>query len=665
MKKLFIITAILLSGAHIKLAAQDSTKNKKPGNAALVSNKAELQKLMDASQGNYKYQVEDYFKTPKSSNFSLSPKGKYLAYKEQNKQGKSEVKIKEISTGKVKTALEEKDKVIAAFGWASEGTLIYMMDNNGDENYHLYAVNIDGTNNIDLTPYEGVKANLLNRLPDNKDFVIVSMNLNNKQIYEPYRINTHSGKAEKLYANKDVSNPIAQFDFDKDGNIKGFTKVKNLDLERFYKAQGDRDFKLVKTTKWNDRFTILAFNYATQNPDDAYVLTDLYKDKAEIVLFDLKKQKVIKEVHLDPVYDLSNLKLSKKRNWEPDYIDYQGDKYTIKPISKSFKMIYKDLQMKFKNYEIEIAGRTDNENQYLIKVSSDRQYGKFYNYNIVTKKATLLVELKPELKEEDMAVMKPIQFKSRDGLTIHGYITLPKEALNGKKVPMIVNPHGGPHSVRDVWGFNPEAQLFASRGYATLQVNFRVSDGYGKKFFKAGYHQTGRKIMDDIEDGVHYVINQGWIDQNNVAIYGASHGGYATLMGLIKSPDLYKAGVDYVGVTNISTFFKSLPVYTGPYIEQVKYMWYDIDTPEGKKLANEMSPIYSTEKIKAPLFVVAGANDPRVNILESDQIVEALRKKGLDVPYMMKYDEGHGYIREANQLDFYKAMMGFFSQHLK
>jgi len=665
MKKQIIICAILSLGLSIKVSAQETPNNKKPGNPALVSSKAELQKLMDASQGNYKYQVEDYFKTPQSSNFSLSPKGTFLAYRERNKMGKSEIKIKEISTGQVKTALEEKDKVIAAFGWASEDRLIYMMDNNGDENYHLFAVNRDGTNNIDLTPYEGVRADLINRLPDNKDFVIVSMNRDNRQIFEPYKINTQTGEAEKLYENKDVSNPINHFDFDKDGNLKGFNKISNLEIKHFYKTRGGKNFKLIKTTKWNDKFSILSFNYATQNPDDAYVLTDIYRDKAQIVLFDLKKQQIIKEIYSDPVYDLSNLKLSKKRNWELDYIDYQGDKYTIKPISKSFKRIYKQLQNKFKNYQIEITGRTTDEDQYLIKVSSDRQYGKVYHYHIETGKPTLLIELKPELKETDMAIMKPIKFRSRDGLTIHGYITLPKEALNGKKIPMIVTPHGGPHLFRDAWGFNPEAQLFASRGYATLQVNFRVSDGYGNKFYKAGYHQTGRKIMDDIEDGVHYVISQGWIDKNNVAIYGASHGGYATLMGLIKNPQLYKAGVDYVGISNISTFIKSLPAYTGPYLKWVKFIWYDLDTPEGKKLADEVSPIYSADKIKAPLFVVQGANDPRVNIAESDQIVEVLRKKGIVVPYMVKYDEGHGFIREENQIDFYKAMLGFFSQHLK
>jgi len=274
-----------------------------------------------------------------------------------------------------------------------------------------------------------------------------------------------------------------------------------------------------------------------------------------------------------------------------------------------------------------------------------------------------LYDLMPQLKEDDMAEMRPIKFKSRDGLTIHGYITLPKAALQGKKVPLIVNPHGGPQGIRDSWGFNPETQLFASRGYATLQVNFRISGGYGKEFLRAGFKQVGRKVMDDIEDGVKYVIEQGWIDKDKIAIYGGSHGGYATLMGLVKTPDLYACGVDYVGISSIFTFFNSFPEYWKPLINMVKEIWYDTDDPVEAEIAKEVSPIYQIDKIKKPVFVIQGANDPRVNINESDQIVVKLREKGFDVPYMVKYNEGHGFGHEENMMDLYKCMMGFFAKH--
>ena len=271
----------------------------------------------------------------------------------------------------------------------------------------------------------------------------------------------------------------------------------------------------------------------------------------------------------------------------------------------------------------------------------------------------------PQLVEKDMAEMRPITFTSRDGKTIHGYITLPKEALNGEKVPVIVNPHGGPQGIRDSWGFNPEAQLFASRGYATLQVNFRISGGYGKEFLESGFKEIGRKAMDDVEDGLQYVVTQGWVDKDNAAIYGGSHGGYAVLRGLTKTPDLYACGVDYVGVSNLFTFMNTIPPYWKPYLKIIKEIWYDESIPEEKIIMEEVSPVYQIDKIKKPLFVVQGANDPRVNIDESDQIVSALRDKGYDVPYMVKYDEGHGYGKEENRIDLYKAMMGFYAKHLK
>ncbi|MEO1010943.1 MAG: prolyl oligopeptidase family serine peptidase, partial [Bacteroidota bacterium] len=246
----------------------------------------------------------------------------------------------------------------------------------------------------------------------------------------------------------------------------------------------------------------------------------------------------------------------------------------------------------------------------------------------------------------------------------HGYITLPKAALMGQKVPVIVNPHGGPQGIRDSWGFNPEAQLFASRGYATLQVNFRISGGYGREFLESGFKQIGRKAMDDVEDGLQYVIDQGWVDKDNAAIYGGSHGGYAVLRGLTKTPDLYACGVDYVGVSNLFTFMGTIPPYWKPYLKIIKEIWYDEDVPEEKAIMEEVSPVYQIDRIKKPLFVVQGANDPRVNIDESDQIVAALRNKGFDIPYMVKYDEGHGFGKEENRIHLYKAMMGFYAKHL-
>lgn len=637
----------------------------KPGDTTLVSSTADLAALASLADGNYKYKVEDYFAKPKSSSFQLSPNGRYLSYMEKDDHNKRHVMIKEVSTGKVALAIEEKQELIRGYGWINDSRLVYVMDKGGDENYHLYTVDLDGNNNVDLTPYDGVQASILSLLKEQKDFIIISMNKDNKQIFEPYKVNVNTGELVKLFTNDDPANPIAGYDFDKDGDLRGYSKMQNgINQQYFYKPQGADDFELFHTTKWDDSFSVLSFNYASENPDDAYVLTNLDSDKARIILYDFKTKKNLKEIYSNEDFDASILGLSRKRSWEIDYLGYEGEKVIIEPVSTAFKKIYANVSEEFPDHQFSITGKTDNEDQYLILVQSDKLYGKYYSYNASSGRLELLYDLMPQLKEDDMAEMRPIKFRTRDGLIVHGYITLPKVALEGEKVPLVVNPHGGPQGIRDSWGFNPETQLFASRGYATLQVNFRISGGYGKEFLRAGFKQIGRKAMDDVEDGVMYAIEQGWADKEKIAIYGGSHGGYATLMGLIKTPELYKAGVDYVGVSNIYTFFESFPEYWKPYKEMMKEIWYDLDNPEEAVIAKEASPVFHLDKIKAPLFVVQGANDPRVKITESDQIVEALRDKGVDVPYMVKYDEGHGFAKEANSIDFYKSMLGFFSKYL-
>ena len=637
-----------------------------PGNPSLVSTEDELMVLANKEQGEYKYKVEDYFQRPTSSGFQLSPNGKYLSYREKDEKNKRHVYVKEIETGNIIRVIEEGEQLVRGYGWINDDRLAYVMDNGGDENYHIYAVNVDGTNNMDLTPFEKVQAGILNMLKEQKDYIIITMNLENAQIFEPYKININTGEYVKLFTNDDPSNPVSDYDFDKDGNLRGYSKMYNgIQTQYFYKAEGETTYQLFHTINWSDTFSLMAFNYASTDKDEAYVLTNLDSDKQRIVLYNFRTKSVVKEVYANAEYDASIIGLSRNRNWEIDYLGYEGEKVVIEPVSETFKKISADLDRHFGEYEYSIAAKTEKEDRYLIIVQSDKLYGKYYNYDKATGDITLLYDLMPQLKEEDMAEMLPISFMSRDGIKLHGYITLPKSAKEGSKVPLIVNPHGGPQGIRDSWGFNPETQLFASRGYATLQVNFRISGGYGKEFFTSGFKQIGRKVMDDVEDGVQYVIEQGWVDASKIAIYGASHGGYATLMGLVKTPELYTCGVDYVGVSSIFTFFESFPEYWKPYKDMVKEIWYDLDNEQEREIAREVSPVYQLHKINKPLFVVQGANDPRVKIAESDQIVEALRARGFEVPYMVKYDEGHGFAKEENSIAFYKCMMGFISEHLK
>ena len=643
------------------------TKTEKtlPGNTALPTSDDDLQKLANWNPTNYKYSVKDYFARPKARTFSFSPNGNYMSYREKDDNAKNHVYVKNLETNEVKRVIEEKEELIRGFGWANDERLVYVMDKGGNEDYHLFAVNIDGTNQKELTPFDGVRVNILEMLKENKDYMIISMNQNNPQIFEPYKINIVTGELVQLYKNDDAANPINSYVFDKDGNLKGFAKLRDgVNIDLYYTLDGT-NYELKKELSWKDSFSISSFDYATDYPHDAYVISNLDSDKTQVLLYDLKEDKAIKTLFTNDNYDVSGLGLSRNRGYELDYFSYEGEKSIVVPVSNYYKKLHNKITNKFPNYSYSIADATDDESKYLIFLQSDKLYGTYYSYDAKKEAFKLLYDLMPNLIESDMAEMRPITFKSRDGKTIHGYITLPKAALNGEKVPVIVNPHGGPQGIRDSWGFNPEAQLFASRGYATLQVNFRISGGYGKAFLESGFKEIGRKAMDDVEDGLQYVIDQGWVDKDNAAIYGGSHGGYAVLRGLTKTPDLYACGVDYVGVSNLFTFMKTIPPYWKPYLKIIKEIWYDEDVAEEKAIMEDVSPVFQIDKIKKPLFVVQGANDPRVNIDESDQIVEALRAKGFDVPYMVKYDEGHGFGKEENRIALYEAMMGFYAKHLK
>ena len=641
-----------------------ATVKTKPGNTDLPTSDADLAALAAKEDGTFKYSVADYFKTPAAYSFKLSPDGKYVSYMKRRDSGARDLYLKDTETQEETLLVEQQEDLIRGYFWASEDRILYLQDKGGNENYHLFGVDLDGKNNKELTPYDEVRVNVLAILKEDKEHVIVQMNKDNKQQEEPYKLNINTGAIEKLYTVAAGDPPVAGYDFDRKGNLRAITRIINgIETEILYKVDGE--FKTLLVAPFGDSFSISRFDYNTNYEHDAYVISNLNSDKTEIQRYDLKENKVIETVFKDDTYDVSGVALSRKRNYEIDYFSFTAEKQVIIPVSKTYKKIYKRLAAEFGDKEFFTVGKTDDEDKYMVVVTSDRIVGEYYVYDVKKNTVRLLYKLLPHLQEEDMAIMTPITFTSRDGLTIHGYLTIPAGTKKGEKLPLIVNPHGGPQGLRDTWGFNPKAQLFASRGYATLHVNFRISGGYGKAFLNGGFGQIGRKAMDDVEDGIDYVIAQGAIDKDRVAIYGASHGGYAVLRGMTKTPERYACGVDYVGVSNLNTFMDSFPAYWEKYRDLMHKIWYNPNIPEQQVIMNEISPALHVDKIEKPLFVVQGANDPRVNINEADQIVKSLRERGVEVPYMVKYDEGHGFAKEENTLSFYQAMMGFFAEHLK
>jgi dienelactone hydrolase len=343
---------------------------------------------------------------------------------------------------------------------------------------------------------------------------------------------------------------------------------------------------------------------------------------------------------------------------------YVGDRVRIYPKTKKFEALYARMKKALPDGEISFGGVTADESLWMLSISSDVDPGSRYIFDAKTGKAEFLYKGRPELPTQHLVAMKPVRINARDGLVIPAYLSLPK-GVPAKNLPVIMYIHGGPWG-RDSWGYNSAAQFFANRGYAVLQPNFRGSAGFGKKFLNAGNKEWGTGAMQhDITDAVQYLIKEGIADPKRVGIYGGSYGGYATLAGLAFTPDLYAAGVSFVGPSNIITLLKTIPPYWAPMKKMFDVRVGDMDNPEDLKRLEEQSPLNSATKIKAPLLVVQGANDPRVKKSESDQIVVAMRDLGRSVEYIVAPDEGHGFAGKENRLAFYTATEHFFAKHLK
>ncbi|MDU7692843.1 MAG: S9 family peptidase [Helicobacter sp.] len=639
--------------------------DKKPGNTALPSSDKELEALVKLAEDGQKYKVEDFFKLPETFSYQISPDGKYLSFRARNKAGKSDIYLQDLQSGKKELLYSEGDNVIRGYSFVNSDTIIFTQDFGGDENYHIYSLNIFDKNVLDLTPFEGVRAQISNILKDDKDHIIIELNKTNKELFEPYKLNLKTANLTKLYDNVPSEEPIGDFIFDKDGVLRVFSRIIGGQDEDIYCIIDDKDVKL-KHVPFGEIFSIIGFDYKGGDRDIAFVLSNEKSDKAAIYRYNLRKNEYLECIFSHDVFDAGGISRSYARNYEIDYFYYNGQKPTKVPISAEYKAWVSALESHLGcDNEISIVDLSDDEKVLLVFVTSDKEPGIYYIFYPELNKLEKLTELLPHLARSDMGSMIPIIFKSRDGIDLHGYFTKPAKAKEGEKIPVVVIVHGGPQGVRDSFGFSAQNQLFASRGFGVLQVNFRISGGYGKAFFNAGIGKIGQVTMDDVEDGLAYIIKQGWCDKDKVAIYGGSHGGYAVLRGLYKTPDLYSCGVDYVGVANLWTFMQSIPPYWEIIRKALYRIWYDPTNPEHKDIMNEVSPLQNAHRIQKPLFVVQGANDPRVNINESDQIVESLRARGLDVPYMVKYDEGHGFAKEENRLHMQKAMLGFISQYLK
>ena len=602
-----------------------------------------------------KVSIEDFFKNPEKSGYKISPDGKYYSYLAPYEK-RMNIFVQEIGKEEVIQLTKETERDIAGYFWANDNRILFLKDSDGDENYKLLGVNIDGSNLIPLTDFAGVRTRIIDDLKDIPNEMIVGLNKNNPRVFDPYRLNIETGDIEQI-----AENPgnIQGWMTDHDGQLRIAYQLDGLNTSILYRETEKDEFKVILTTNYKEQMAPSFFTFDNKN---LYCVSNLNRDKTAVVIFDIEKGEETEVLYENADYDVGGLSYSRKRKviTTAYFTSWKKERHFF---DKEVKKLMENLEKHLGEYEIGISGMTKDETKFIVRTYSDRSLGAYYFYDKANDELTKIHDVSPWIDENNMAEVTPISYKSRDGLTINGYLTLPKGYTieTAKNLPTVIHPHGGPWH-RDKWGFDKRVQFLANRGYAVLQMNFRGSTGYGKKFMQASFKQWGLTMQDDITDGVNWLIEKGIADKERIGIMGGSYGGYAVLAGLTFTPEVYACGVDIVGVSNLFTFMKTIPPYWKPMLA----MMYDMvgDPVADSVQLYETSPVFHVDKIIAPLYIAQGAKDPRVNVNESEQVVEALKNRGVDVEYMVKENEGHGFRNEENKIELWIAMEKFLAKYL-
>ena len=605
---------------------------------------------------NTQIRLEDFFRNPEKTAYQISPDGDYFSFLAPVKNRMNLFIQKRESSQSIQLT-NETDRDISAYLWADNTYVLFVKDTDGDENYKLFKADIITGNTKCLTDFPNVRTEVIDELEDIPNQIIIGLNKRNPQVFDPYRLNLDSGEMEIL-----AENPgnIQEWLFDHNGKLRvAIAIVDGVNTNLLYRETEQDEWEVISEGTFKESFSPSFFTFDNK---DLFGISNLGRDKSVAVKFSISKQEetILFE---NEDYDIESIHYSQKRKvlTAASFTSWKRERHYF---DEEMKELMQGLETKLEGYEISLAAQNKKEDIFIVRTYSDRSLGAYYLYEQKTDNLKKIVEVSPWLKESFLSKVSPIQFTSRDGMNIHGYLTLPMGLTlkTAKKLPLIVNVHGGPWA-RDTWTFNPEVQFFANRGYAVLQINFRGSTGYGRAFWEASFKKWGQEMQDDITDGTKWLVDQGLADPKRLAIYGGSYGGYATLMGIVKEPGLYAAAIDYVGVSNLFTFMQTIPPYWKPYLDMMYEMVGNPTNEEDKEMMTKNSPVFHANEIITPLFIAQGANDPRVNIDESDQMVAALKKRNISVEYLVKEDEGHGFHNEENRFEFYRRIETFLAKH--
>ncbi|TMP04087.1 S9 family peptidase [Pseudoalteromonas sp. S3178] len=618
--------------------------------------------------------IEDFFKNPKFSNLQLSPNGKYLAVLSPINDRKNIVILETEGLKNAKPVTKFDDQDINNFSWANDNEIVFDLDSNGNEAFSLYKINVN-TKRAKVIELVGSKvgssgirsASIVHMLPNDPDHIIIQYNGRNIKAPDLYKLPLNSKwdrKHERNYKMDIIAKNPGGYQgwlLDHDGDVRGALSIDGLRGKFYYKNKDEEKFRVLREYNIEDEnITPLAFDFDNKT---LFVSSNIGRDTSALYYFHPEKNELGELIFGMPEVDVSNLMLSIKRK-KLLGVRYLDEYPEVVYFDTETAQMMASLESAFKDKVVNVTSRSKDEVLNIVYVGSDTDPGHYYLYDKAKNTLKSLVSPMDWLDKSQLSPMKPIKFNSRDGLTIRGYLTIPKDS-NGKSLPLIVNPHGGPYGIRNSWGFNPETQFFASRGYATVQVNFRGSGGYGRRFQQAGYGgKWGSEMQNDLTDAVKYLVSEGVVDPKRVCIYGSSYGGYATMAGLTYTPEIYKCGINYVGITDVSLLFDSLPKHWEPQRELLKKQ---IGDPDDEALMKKISPLYHVDKIVAPLMIVQGAKDPRVVKKHATDLRDALEDRGIvltDDEWIMKDDEGHGFQKEENKIELYTKIEKFLNKHL-
>ena len=598
------------------------------------------------------------FSDPDKTNVQISDNGKYISHLSP-KDGALNIFVSE-NTGVLssKAVTNHKKRGIRHYFWAHDNkNIIYLQDNQGDENYYLHILNIETLNDVIVKTDSKTKTQIIKTSYKHPATIIIGLNDRRKDLFDIYKLNIRTHEKELLYQN----DKFIGFDLDDEYNII-FSYATDQDggSEVFYKNS------LYINIPHSDAKTTKIISLASSK-NHAYFLDSRDRDKAALFILDINKKR--QNLLFTPSKaDISNILIHPKtRSLQAITVNYKRDQYYTsingQALDENFTKNFDLLKNKFLDADIHITSRDLNDDKWIVLVEYDYKSAEYYLFTKSKMQCRFLFKNRCALSTYKLNKMESIIIKSRDGLNLISYLTR-TDTKNQSELPMVLYVHGGPNA-RDVWGYNPVHQWLSNRGYSVLSVNYRGSTGFGKNFINAGDGEWSAKMHDDLIDAVDWAVDNGIANKDKIAIMGGSYGGYAALVGLTFTPNTFACGIDIVGPSNLISLAESIPEYWKPFLKDLLIkLGGDPNTKEGKKILQHKSPLFFVDKIKKPLLVGQGANDPRVKQHESDQIVQCMKRKNIPVTYLLYPDEGHGFQRPENKLSFFAIAEGFLSKHL-